>query len=230
MTSRPPSEWRGPASSVTRVRTPIEHPLLIGAASGGVDAKDALLSRYGLDLGGAFQLRDDLLGVFGDPETTSKPAGGDLREGKRTVLIAHTLTRAHTRWARAHRCPAGTPRSRCRSGRRAPRDHHRLRGRRCRGEATIDALTGSAARSKNHHRSEPRAPPCSRPSSRPRRLAPEPIRCIGRTDSVRPVSIGGKSNGLHGAPAHLGLEAGQHGVDRSTLHREAWGSGSKSRG
>ena len=42
-------------------------------------------------MGEAFQIRDDVLGVFGDPATTGKPAGDDLREGKRTVLIAHTL-------------------------------------------------------------------------------------------------------------------------------------------
>lgn len=71
----------------------VEHPLLIGATAGGVDDADlALLSTYGLDLGHAFQLRDDLLGVYGDPEATGKPAGDDLREGKRTVLIAHTLS------------------------------------------------------------------------------------------------------------------------------------------
>ncbi len=70
----------------------IEHPLLIGAAAGGVGGPAlAALSAYGLDLGHAFQLRDDLLGVFGDPEATGKPAGDDLREGKRTVLVAHTL-------------------------------------------------------------------------------------------------------------------------------------------
>lgn len=70
----------------------IQHPLLIGARTGGVaTAIDAALSTYGLELGIAFQLRDDLLGVFGDPEVTGKPAGDDLREGKRTVLIAHTL-------------------------------------------------------------------------------------------------------------------------------------------
>ncbi|MGG5261074.1 polyprenyl synthetase family protein [Phycicoccus avicenniae] len=70
----------------------VEHPLLIGASVGGLDAAglDAL-SRYGLDVGRAFQLRDDLLGVFGDPEQTGKPAGDDLREGKRTVLLAHAL-------------------------------------------------------------------------------------------------------------------------------------------
>ena len=73
----------------------VEHPLLIGASAGGVDADDlAALSRYGLDLGQAFQLRDDLLGVFGDPAATGKPAGDDLREGKRTVLVAHALAGA----------------------------------------------------------------------------------------------------------------------------------------
>jgi geranylgeranyl diphosphate synthase type I len=46
------------------------------------------LDGYGVPLGEAFQLRDDLLGVFGDPEQTGKPAGDDLREGKRTVLVA----------------------------------------------------------------------------------------------------------------------------------------------
>jgi geranylgeranyl diphosphate synthase, type I len=70
----------------------VEHPLLIGATTGGLDAPGlAALSRYGLDLGRAFQLRDDLLGVFGDPDETGKPAGDDLREGKRTVLLAHAL-------------------------------------------------------------------------------------------------------------------------------------------
>ena len=73
----------------------IEHPLLIGASAGGVAGEDlGRLSRYGLDLGHAFQLRDDLLGVFGDPAATGKPAGDDLREGKRTVLVAHTLSGA----------------------------------------------------------------------------------------------------------------------------------------
>src|SRR5690606_14332259 len=51
----------------------------------------AALSDYGLPLGEAFQLRDDQLGVFGDPEVTGKPAGDDLVEGKRTVLVAHAL-------------------------------------------------------------------------------------------------------------------------------------------
>jgi geranylgeranyl diphosphate synthase type I len=70
----------------------VEHPLLVGATAGGAADDDvSALSRYGLDLGQAFQLRDDLLGVFGDPAATGKPAGDDLREGKRTVLVAHAL-------------------------------------------------------------------------------------------------------------------------------------------
>jgi geranylgeranyl diphosphate synthase type I len=73
----------------------IERPLHIGAAlAGGSDQQLARLSAFGLPLGEAFQLRDDLLGVFGDPSTTGKPAGDDLVEGKRTVLVALTLDAA----------------------------------------------------------------------------------------------------------------------------------------
>lgn len=67
----------------------IERPLNLGAAIGAAsDAHQAILTTYGLALGEAFQLRDDLLGVFGTPAQTGKPAGDDLREGKQTVLIA----------------------------------------------------------------------------------------------------------------------------------------------
>jgi geranylgeranyl diphosphate synthase type I len=70
----------------------IERPLHIGAAlAGATPAVIDQLSRFGLPLGEAFQLRDDLLGVFGDPDLTGKPAGDDLVEGKRTVLIALAL-------------------------------------------------------------------------------------------------------------------------------------------
>jgi geranylgeranyl diphosphate synthase type I len=70
----------------------VEGPLHIGAilAGGGQDLL-ALLSRYGTALGEAFQLRDDVLGVFGDPSDTGKDRDSDLREGKRTVLLARTL-------------------------------------------------------------------------------------------------------------------------------------------
>ncbi|WP_084436605.1 polyprenyl synthetase family protein [Aldersonia kunmingensis] len=73
----------------------IERPLHIGAALAG--APESLVGayrQYGTDVGIAFQLRDDLLGVFGDPATTGKPSGDDLREGKRTVLFAFALQRA----------------------------------------------------------------------------------------------------------------------------------------
>lgn len=73
-------------------RYSVEHPLALGARLAGAD--DPALARVaaaGLPLGEAFQLRDDLLGVFGDPSATGKPAGDDLREGKRTVLVARAM-------------------------------------------------------------------------------------------------------------------------------------------
>ena len=73
------------ASTVARYKAAkytVERPLLLGAAiaDASTDIKQAY-SGYGLPLGEAFQLRDDILGVFGDPELTGKPAGDDLREG-----------------------------------------------------------------------------------------------------------------------------------------------------
>lgn len=70
----------------------VERPLQLGAAlAGGSDSLTDSLGHYGSALGRAFQLRDDLLGVFGEPAATGKPAGDDLREGKRTVLVAIAL-------------------------------------------------------------------------------------------------------------------------------------------
>ncbi|MEA2826813.1 MAG: geranylgeranyl diphosphate synthase, type [Actinomycetota bacterium] len=67
----------------------IERPLHLGAAlAGRMPELGGALSAYGLPLGEAFQLRDDLLGVFGDETVTGKPVGEDLREGKPTVLYA----------------------------------------------------------------------------------------------------------------------------------------------
>jgi len=88
----------------------IERPLHIGAAlAGASDAQIAQLSRFGLPLGEAFQLRDDLLGVFGDPATTGKPAGDDLVEGKRTVLVALALDAAPQADAQRLDAALGTP-------------------------------------------------------------------------------------------------------------------------
>ncbi|WP_296205609.1 polyprenyl synthetase family protein [uncultured Corynebacterium sp.] len=86
------------AGAVNRYKTAaytIERPLHLGAAIAGASPTliDAFRG-YGRDIGVAFQLRDDQLGVFGDPSVTGKPAGDDLREGKRTVLLATALERA----------------------------------------------------------------------------------------------------------------------------------------
>nr|WP_229676030.1 polyprenyl synthetase family protein [Hoyosella rhizosphaerae] len=86
------------AEKINRYKTAaytVERPLHLGAAIAG--ANDELISAfrtYGECIGIAFQLRDDLLGVFGDPELTGKPSGDDLIEGKRTELLAHALKRA----------------------------------------------------------------------------------------------------------------------------------------
>ena len=76
-------------------RYTVQRPAQMGAALGGGD--DELyyaLGAYGSPLGRAFQFRDDLLGVFGDSQLTGKPSGDDLREGKRTVLVAHAFAHA----------------------------------------------------------------------------------------------------------------------------------------
>jgi len=72
----------------------IERPLHVGAALAGrlADLREPL-SAYGDPLGEAFQLRDDVLGVFGDPARTGKPVGQDLREGKPTPLLAIAVER-----------------------------------------------------------------------------------------------------------------------------------------
>jgi geranylgeranyl diphosphate synthase type I len=88
----------------------IERPLHIGAALAGA-GPDVLASysAYGLTLGEAFQLRDDVLGVFGDPVTTGKPAGDDLREGKQTLLVALAAARADGADAKVLRTQLGNP-------------------------------------------------------------------------------------------------------------------------
>jgi geranylgeranyl diphosphate synthase type I len=74
----------------------VEGPLHLGAAAAGAPPDVfAALSGYGLPLGEAFQLRDDVLGVFGDPSRTGKPAGDDLLEGKRTLLVAIAMRQAN---------------------------------------------------------------------------------------------------------------------------------------
>ena len=88
----------------------IERPLHFGATLGGADKGliDAY-TKYGIPLGEAFQLRDDVLGVFGDPTETGKPAGDDLREGKRTVLMAVAIDKADAAQEKELKSGLGNP-------------------------------------------------------------------------------------------------------------------------
>ncbi len=75
----------------------VERPLHVGAALGAPEKIDDVigpLSAFGLPLGDAFQLRDDVLGTFGDEARTGKPVGDDLREGKPTPLLSIATSRA----------------------------------------------------------------------------------------------------------------------------------------
>ncbi|MFJ8477013.1 polyprenyl synthetase family protein [Kitasatospora sp. NPDC094011] len=87
-----------------------EQPLRIGATLAGAAPRvlDAL-SAYALPLGEAFQLRDDLLGVFGAPDQTGKSRLDDLREGKHTVLVALALQHADHGQRETLRCLFGNP-------------------------------------------------------------------------------------------------------------------------
>jgi geranylgeranyl diphosphate synthase type I len=82
-------ERAGKVARYKAAKYTVERPLLLGGAIAGAGPElAAAYSAFGLPLGEAFQLRDDVLGIFGDPSQTGKPAGDDLREGKRTYLIA----------------------------------------------------------------------------------------------------------------------------------------------
>jgi geranylgeranyl diphosphate synthase type I len=86
----PAAEQIGAAERIIRYKSAkytVERPLQLGAAVRGSAGDESFLSGYGLPLGEAFQLRDDVLGVFGDPGVTGKPAGEDIREGKQTLLL-----------------------------------------------------------------------------------------------------------------------------------------------
>lgn len=74
-----------------------EHPVALGALLAGGSTEEVNKCReFALALGEAFQIRDDILGIFGDPAITGKPAGDDLREGKRTVIVAIHLAQSST--------------------------------------------------------------------------------------------------------------------------------------
>jgi geranylgeranyl diphosphate synthase type I len=122
----------------------IERPLHLGAAMASAPAEIfTALSAYGLPLGEAFQLRDDLLGVFGDPSVTGKPAGDDLREGKRTALIAMTNDRQSEAQRELARTYFGKPDLDA-DGVALLREIIESTGARAELEATIERLTDQA--------------------------------------------------------------------------------------
>jgi geranylgeranyl diphosphate synthase type I len=122
----------------------IERPLHLGAAMASAPAEIfTALSAYGLPLGEAFQLRDDLLGVFGDPSVTGKPAGDDLREGKRTALIAMTNDRQSEAQREMARTYFGKPDLDA-EGVALLREIIESTGARAELEATIERLTDQA--------------------------------------------------------------------------------------
>lgn len=89
-------EWAMRVNQFKTAGYTVARPLQVGAALAG--APSELLEtyeRFGLAVGAAFQLRDDLLDLFGDPEVTGKPVGKDVSEGKPTVLIALAFRAAH---------------------------------------------------------------------------------------------------------------------------------------
>ena len=93
-----PADPEAAALAVIRWKTvpySVLRPLRMGAALMGADDDQLeLLSQWAIEVGTAFQLRDDMLSVIGDAEATGKPIGGDITEGKRTVLLARTSAAA----------------------------------------------------------------------------------------------------------------------------------------
>lgn len=96
-------EYRGRATSAEvldmyekkTARYTIEGPLHLGSLlAGGSSDLAALLTRYALPIGTAFQIQDDILGIYGDEGRLGKPVGSDIREGKVTLLVAHVFEHA----------------------------------------------------------------------------------------------------------------------------------------
>nr|WP_207782487.1 polyprenyl synthetase family protein [Phytoactinopolyspora limicola] len=112
-TSTPPVEQAERSRRVIMhksARYSVQHPLVLGGRiAAASEALIAAYARYGSALGEAFQLRDDILGVFGDPAETGKPAGDDLREGKRTLLVAYAGEQADTGQTKTIATLLGTP-------------------------------------------------------------------------------------------------------------------------
>jgi geranylgeranyl diphosphate synthase type I len=135
------------ALRINRLKTAgytVSGPLRLGASLAGACADlVAAYDAFGADIGLAFQLRDDLLGVFGDPAVTGKPAGDDLREGKRTLLLAEALRGADPASAARLRAAIGD-KSLSAAGLDEVRDLLVGLGAVAAVEARIDRLTDSA--------------------------------------------------------------------------------------
>jgi geranylgeranyl diphosphate synthase type I len=103
----------GHARQVARMKSgayTVERPLQLGAAAACAQPAIAeSLTRYGREVGEAFALRDDLLGVWGDPEQTGKPAGDDLISGKPTVILSLATRGVRGSAARDAISRVGTP-------------------------------------------------------------------------------------------------------------------------
>ncbi len=85
-------DWIMKVMEFKTARYTVEKPLLIGAKLGGATPEIfQALSRYGIPLGIAFQIQDDILGMFGDEEKVGKPVDSDLKEGKKTLLVLRTF-------------------------------------------------------------------------------------------------------------------------------------------
>ena len=164
------SSGRAPSasSSTSRRSTASRRRSLIGARSRARPPRQlAALRGFGLPLGIAYQLRDDLLGVFGDPEVTGKPSGDDLREGKRTVLIAIARERLPPGSAacstNCSATPGSTP-SRCGCCRARSRD--------CGAVDEVERIIADNVRARDRRRSTTRrsaAPRATNSASSPRR-------------------------------------------------------------
>lgn len=131
-------------ASLKTAKYTVERPLRLGACLTGAPAAVLEgLSAFGEPLGIAFQLRDDLLGAFGDAAVTGKPAGIDFREGKHTYLVALAREAATAAQAAALDSLIGDPGLDA-AGVEAVRDILRTSGAVAACEARIDTLSAEA--------------------------------------------------------------------------------------
>ena len=181
----------------------VERPLHLGAALAG--AGPELVDgyrRFGADIGIAFQLRDDLLGVFGDPAVTGKPAGDDLREGKRTLLLAIALERAERRGDHAARAAieaaVGNPGLTAEEVDRRPATSSPSSAR-CRPSSSGSPRSPARRSTRSPPRPSPRPPPRSWPSW----PSPRPGVAVERRSRRQRAPPAGRRRTVRGATDHV---------------------------